>query len=111
MGPMPITMSRTGTLAGIFAAAYRAVPASHLLSDNRATHPRSSYATAYDAAVTAITEAGLTRDTMPAYAARVLDDLRFTARGQSARMLPVRQQQMQSSLALADAMARLLTED
>lgn len=108
---MPITLSRTGTLAGIFAAAYRVVPASHLLSDNRAVHRRTSYATAYDSAVTALTEAGLTRDTMPEYAATVLDDLRLCARGQSAMALPVRQQQLRSSLALADAMARLLAED
>lgn len=112
MRPMSVTtLSRTGTLAGILAAAYRAVPASHLLTDPRATHRRSDYTDAYNAAVSSIEDAALTRDGMPAYAAAALDGLRHTGRGTSAYGLPARQQQLQTSLALADAMCRLLTEE
>lgn len=112
MGTMSTsTLSRTGTLAGILAAAYRKVPASHLLTDSRATHKRTDYAAAFDTAVASLEEHGLTRDTMPRYAAAALDDLRHTAKGTSAYGLPSRQQQLQASLAVADAMSRLLTED
>lgn len=105
------TLSRTGTLAGILASAYRAVPAGHLLTDARASHRRSDYAAAHDAAVFSLTEAGLTRDTMPDHAAHALDELRHAAVGTSAHRVPTRQQQLLASVALADAMSRLLTED
>lgn len=112
MGAMStITLSRSGTLAGILATAYRAVPAGHLLTHARASHGRSDYATAYDAAVFSLTEAGLTRDTMPGYAAKALDELRHAAVGTSGQRVPTRQQQLVASVALADAMSRLLIED